>query len=81
MSNRNDGTGSNEEKSAMAFALSLGFGIAVPLALFIVSGVWLDGLLNTTPLFVLIGIFLGLFSAGYFFWRLIVASEPGNKRN
>ena len=73
--------GEGEEKSLIALALSLGFSVAVPLAVFVVGGVGLDSLLKTSPLFVLLGIFLGLFSASYSFWRLIVLSEAKNNRS
>jgi F0F1-type ATP synthase assembly protein I len=75
-SNRNgNNRNGNKGRSAVGLALSLGFGIAVPLALFIVGGIWLDGVLNTKPLFLLLGILLGLIDAGYTFWKLVNLSN------
>lgn len=70
-----------KERSVVSYAVGLGFAIAIPLALFIVGGVWLDGLLNTRPLFVLLGILLGFISAGYSFWRLIAMTDTTSKKN
>ncbi len=75
MKRRNGDNGSGKERSAVAYALSLGFGIAIPLALFIVGGVWLDGTFKTSPVFLLLGILFGMIGAGYSFYRLIDLSS------
>ena len=45
--------------------------MASSLAVGVVGGVMLDEWLQTKPLFILIGIFLGLLAGGYNFYRLI----------
>jgi F0F1-type ATP synthase assembly protein I len=72
---RNNDDGNGKDRSAIAYALSLGFGVAIPLALFIVGGVWLDGSLNSSPIFLLLGVLFGMIGAGYSFYRLIDLSS------
>ncbi len=43
-----------------ARALGAGLTFAVTVALFALGGLWLDGKLATSPLFVLVGVLLGL---------------------
>ena len=78
-SGRNDQESDKQERSIVSFALGLGFAIAGPLAVFIILGVWLDSLWNTRPLFILLGIFLGIASAVYAFVRLVVMSNAESK--
>ncbi len=48
----------------------LGFTIAIPPALGAIAGSYLDGLLNTRPLFLLLGLLLGLIAGIYGAYRL-----------
>jgi ATP synthase protein I len=48
----------------------IGFMIAVPPALFAIGGHWLDGITHTEPLFLLLGLLLGLISGIYGAYRL-----------
>ncbi len=48
----------------------MGFTIAVPIAVFAILGHYLDGLLHTGPLLVLLGLLLGLTSGIYGAYRL-----------
>jgi ATP synthase protein I len=48
----------------------LGFTIAIPIAVGAIAGNYLDGLMNTKPLFILLGLLLGLISGIYGAYRL-----------
>lgn len=54
----------NKEQSkilaALSIAFELGFAIALPIVLFLLFGRWLDSLFHTSPLFLIIGILLGV---------------------
>ncbi len=65
----------NQDARRIAMATTLGFGIALSLALMVGGGVWLDQKLGTTPLFTLIGLALGLFSAGYQLYELALIGQ------
>jgi F0F1-type ATP synthase assembly protein I len=65
---------------ALALVSGLGFAIAVPLALFTVGGLWLDDRLGTSPLFMLLGIVLGLASAGGLIAELLSIQSTGRGR-
>ncbi len=51
----------------------MGFTIAVPIALCVVIGNYLDGLLHTGSLFILLGLLLGLITGIYGAYRLYTA--------
>lgn len=57
----------------------LGFGIAIPLGLFVAGGLWLDGRMGTAPLFMLLGIVLGFVVAGFSIAELL-AFQRGEGR-
>lgn len=48
----------------------LGFTIAIPIVAFAYGGYLLDGLTHTEPLFLLLGLLLGLISGAYGAYRL-----------
>jgi ATP synthase protein I len=48
----------------------LGFTIAIPLVAGAIVGTYLDGLIHTKPLFILLGLLLGLISGIYGAYRL-----------
>jgi ABC-type antimicrobial peptide transport system permease subunit len=68
--NKDDEKRQAKERTALGLALGIGFNVAVPLALFVVGGVWLDSTFKIAPLFTLVGVFLGLFASGYYLYRL-----------
>src|SRR5687768_2059907 len=59
----------------IATASTLGFGVAVSLAIMVGGGVWLDGRLDMAPVFTLIGLVLGLISAGYQLYELAMLNR------
>jgi F0F1-type ATP synthase assembly protein I len=46
--------------SALSLVFELGFAIALPIILFLFLGRWLDSMLHTSPLLLIIGILVGL---------------------
>ena len=48
----------------------MGFTIAIPIAVGAIAGNYLDGLIHTKPLFILLGLLLGLISGIYGAYRL-----------
>jgi ATP synthase protein I len=56
---------------ALGTLAGLGFTIAVPIALFTIGGYYLDGFTHTKPLFLLLGLLLGLISGIYGAYRLV----------
>lgn len=55
---------------ALAQVGALGFTIAIPLALGTILGIYLDGLTNYKPLFLILGLLLGLIVGIYGAYRL-----------
>lgn len=60
----------------IATASTLGFGVALSLAVMVGGGVWLDRRLDMAPVFTLIGLVLGLVSAGYQLYELALLNRP-----
>ena len=56
-------------------AAGMGCAIAATIVLSVIGGVLLDQWLDTTPIFVLIGVALGLAGAGYQLWELAKLSS------
>ncbi len=54
----------------VAFITELGFTVGFSILIGIGVGWWLDSKLGTKPIFTIIGLFLGLASAGYNLYRL-----------
>jgi ATP synthase protein I len=74
------------DKSRLVFRL-LGAGLYIGLSIFlgVVGGAWLDRKLDTQPIFVIMGLGLGLIVAFWGFYRMIIPiiktdSEPKPKR-
>ncbi len=63
----------------LALATQVGFGIAGPLVVFIGGGVFLDKKAGTSPLFLFIGLFLGLLGAGYAIYDLVRKMPSGRQ--
>ena len=56
-------------------AAGMGCAIAATIVLSVIGGVLLDQWLGTTPIFILIGVALGLAGAGYQLWELAQLSS------
>ncbi len=56
-------------------AAGMGCSIAATIVLMVLGGVLLDQWLDTTPVFILIGVLLGLVGAGYQLWELAQLSS------
>ncbi len=54
----------NSLAKALAMVAQLGFVVACPMLLFIGGGAWLDARLHTVPWLLLLGVLLGMLSAG-----------------
>jgi len=61
-------------------ALSLGFTVVSSLVLCIGGGILLDRWLGSTPIFTLVGVVLGLVTAGYSFYQLAVLAGSQRRR-
>ena len=72
---QSDSTSSGRDYHSIGVASTLGFGIAVSLALLVGGGVWLDSRLDSAPWFTLLGLALGLISAGYQLYELVLVSR------
>jgi ATP synthase protein I len=57
--------------ASLALVGQLGFTIAIPIALLAIGGYFLDGVTHTRPLFLLLGLLLGLISGIYGAYRLL----------
>jgi len=57
---------------ALSIAWQLGFLIAIPIGGFLFLGIWSDTYFNTRPLFLLLGIFLGMSITIYEVYHLLV---------
>jgi len=64
-----------KDVKVVGLAAGLGFSVVVSLVFFIGLGLVLDQWLDTTPVFTLIGIAIGLVAAGYQLWELVQASD------
>ena len=56
-------------KKSIVIALQLGIVIAFSVMFFTGIGLWLDKWLATEPIFVLIGILLGVFNGLFYLWK------------
>lgn len=61
---------------SIGVAMTMGFGIAISLAVFVFGGVWLDEQFGSAPWWTMAGLAVGLISAGYQLWELVLASRP-----
>lgn len=79
MSNDSGSEKSDRDYQTIGLAVTLGFGIAISLAVLVGGGVWLDIRLNSAPLWTMIGLALGLIAAGYQLYELVLASRKDRK--
>lgn len=61
----------------------IGFYIVACILLGIFVGLWLDGKLGTSPLFIILGLLVGLGIAGYGVYRMIMPliDKPDSEKN
>ncbi|MCA1669706.1 MAG: AtpZ/AtpI family protein [Thermomicrobia bacterium] len=63
----------------LAIATQIGFGVAVPLLIFVGGGAFLDKKTGHSPLFLLIGLVIGLIGAGYELFDLVRKLPAGRQ--
>jgi ATP synthase protein I len=68
--------GTQRDWQAVGAASGLGCTVVVSLLLCIGGGIFLDRWLDTSPIFTLIGMVLGLITAGYTLYELAVLGSP-----
>jgi F0F1-type ATP synthase assembly protein I len=60
--------------------IALGMQFAASILVFMLGGWWLDGKLDTLPLFLLLGTFLGAGAGFYRMYRTLVEAQKKEKR-
>src|SRR6476646_12013725 len=68
-----------EQLASAGMAWGMGCSIVVSILISILGGLLIDRIANTTPVFTLIGVGLGLFLAGYQLWELAQLSSKAEK--
>jgi hypothetical protein len=63
--------------AALVYASQIGFSIACPMVVFIGGGAWLDNRLGWGPWLLLVGVILGIASAGALFYQ--IAKIPASR--
>lgn len=66
-----DGRKPKGQSIVFSLAFELGFMIAVPIVIFSLLGGFLDKKMETSPIFILIGIFVSIFVSGYSIYQKI----------
>jgi ATP synthase protein I len=66
-------------QAALRF-IGVGWFVGLSIISGVLGGLWLDGKLNTRPLFVIIGLLLGILVAFYGFYKML-SSMNGGKKN
>lgn len=79
LSNKPGSDISDQNLHSIGIAATLGFGIAISLAVLAGGGVWLDTRLDTAPWLTIVGLFLGLIAAGYQLYELVLVSRKDRK--
>lgn len=79
LSNKSGSDRSEHNLHSIGIATTLGFGIAISLAVLVGGGVWLDIRFNSAPLWTLVGLALGLIAAGYQLYELVLVSRRDRK--
>lgn len=70
----------NSLARALALATQLGFAVACPMVVFIAGGAWLGTRLGWMPWLLLLGVLLGVLSAGAALYQLISVQDRQSKR-
>ncbi len=68
-----------EPPSAATYA-GVGIQFAIAIVLFAFAGVWLDGRLGSSPLFVILGVFVGAAAAFYSMYRKLMAAQERSEK-
>ena len=71
----------NKDRPKNIPGITLGINIAVGMALFTIIGSWIDQKLGDQHLWILVGMFLGLFYCGYEIWKLIRQSHHDQRES
>lgn len=66
---------------SLSFASQLGFIIVVPIIGFLLLGRYIDGLLGTAPLLLILGIIVGVIVTAYEVYHMIDSLIVFNKKN
>ncbi len=69
--------GDRRDWQTIANASGLGCSVVASLLLTIIGGLLLDRWAGTSPIFTIVGIFLGVATAGYLLYQLAMLSRPG----
>jgi F0F1-type ATP synthase assembly protein I len=74
--------GNSGSFSALSLAWELGYLIAIPLIVFALAGRWLDKIFQSSPLFLLIGLFFALVVTTFFVYQKTIklTSDIENKK-
>lgn len=62
-------------------ATGLGCSVVVALLICVLGGIFLDQWLGTEPIFTLVGVVLGLATAGYLLYELATYGQPAKRRS
>lgn len=73
------GTGADKVPSVSTYA-GVGIQFAIAVVLFAFAGIWLDRKLGTSPLFVLLGVFVGAGAAFYSMYRKLMDAQERRER-
>ncbi len=65
---------------ALIIVSEVGVTVAVSILIGLIAGQWLDERFQTSPLFLLLGLLLGLASAGYSLYRLLSLGEVSERK-
>ncbi|TCD48169.1 AtpZ/AtpI family protein [Chlorobium sp. N1] len=65
---------------ALSDYLGIGLQIAVSFALFVLLGYWVDQQLGTLPLFLLLGVLLGMAGMGLVLWKVLREANRRDRR-
>lgn len=61
--------------------IDLGMRFALTIILGVFGGMWLDGKIGTTPLFLILGFFLGATAGFWSLYKTIYLKNPNNKNS
>ncbi len=73
--------GSEFDRARVGEYLPLGCGFALAILVFAYLGWWLDQKLNSTPVFTLLGTFVGATAGFYSLYRRVMALQESEKEN
>jgi ATP synthase protein I len=60
--------------------VGVGFYVGISIVLGVVVGLWLDSKFHTRPILVLVGLFCGIFMAGYGLYRMLIPLMDDKKK-